>query len=70
MIFEVQLMRGAAKPHQPRVIRTVNFEADDIYSVLDRTQIILSTRGYEPDVDGFRIIANGKEVLYHERADA
>jgi hypothetical protein len=70
MLFEVQLMRGAAKAAQPRVLRTVNFEADDLYSVVSRTHIILSTRGYEPDVDAFRIIVDGKEVLYHERADA
>jgi hypothetical protein len=70
MLFEVQLMRGAAKAAQPCVLRTVNFEADDLYSVVSRTHIILSTRGYEPDVDAFRIIVDGKEVLYHERADA
>ena len=70
MLFEVQLMRGAAKAAQPRVLRTVNFEADDLYSVVSRTHIILSTRGYEPDVDAFQIIVDGKEVLYHERADA
>ncbi len=70
MLFEVQLMRGAAKAAQPCVLRTVSFEADDLYSVVSRTHIILSTRGYEPDVDAFRIIVDGKEVLYHERADA
>ena len=70
MLFEVQLMRGAAKAAQPRVVRTVNFEADDLYSVVARTHIILPTRGYEPDVDAFRIVVDGKEVLYHERADA
>ena len=70
MLFEVQLMQGAAKAAQPCVLRTVNFEADDLYSVVARTHIILSTRGYEPDVDAFRIVVDGKEVLYHERADA
>jgi hypothetical protein len=70
MLFEVQLMRGAAKAAQPRVLRTFNFEADDLYSVVSRTHIILSIRGYEPDVDAFRIILDGKEILYHERADA
>jgi hypothetical protein len=67
MIFEVQLMQGTAKPDQPRVIRTVNFEADDLHSVVSRTHIILSTRGYEPHIDGFRIIANGTQVIYQER---
>ena len=54
MLFEVQLMQGATKVAQPRVLRTANFEADDLYSVVSRTRIILSTRGYEPDVDAFR----------------
>jgi hypothetical protein len=67
MLFEVQLMRGAAKAAQPRVVRTVNFEADDLYSVVSRTHIILSTRGYEPDVDAFRIIVDGNQVVYGER---
>ena len=67
MLFEVQLMRGAAKAAQPRVLRTVNFEADNLYSVVSRTHIILSTRGYEPDVDAFRIIVDGKQVVYGDR---
>jgi hypothetical protein len=67
MLFEVQLMRGAAKAAQPRVLRTVNFEADDLYSVVSRTHIILSTRGFEPDVDAFRIIVDGNQVVYGER---
>ena len=32
MLFEVQLMRGAGKAAKPRVLRTVNFEADDLFS--------------------------------------
>ena len=41
MLFEVQLMQGATKVAQPRVLRTANFEADDLYSVVSRTHIIL-----------------------------
>jgi hypothetical protein len=67
MFFEVQLMQGATKVAQPRVLRTANFEADDLYSVVSRTRIILSTRGYEPDVDAFRIIVDGKQVVYGDR---
>jgi len=67
MLFEVQLMQGATKAAQPRVLRTANFEADDLYSVVSRTRIILSTRGYEPDVDAFRIIVDGKQVVYGDR---
>ena len=63
MLFEVQLMQGATKVAQPRVLRTANFEADDLYSVVSRTHIILSTRGYEPDVDAFRIIVDGNQVV-------
>jgi hypothetical protein len=63
MLFEVQLMQGAAKAAQPCVLRTVNFEADDLHSVVSRTHIILSTRGYEPDVDAFRIIVDGNQVV-------
>jgi len=35
--------------------------------VVSRTHIILSTRGYEPDVDAFRIIVDGKQVVYGDR---
>jgi len=34
MLFVVQLMQGAAKAAQPRVLRTANFEADDLCSVV------------------------------------
>jgi len=67
MLFEVQLMQGAAKAAQPCVLRTVNFEADDLHSVVSRTHIILSTRGCEPDVDAFRIIVDGNQVVYGDR---
>ena len=67
MLFEVQLMRGAGKAAKPRVLRTVNFEADDLFSVVSRTHIILSTRGYEPDVDAFRMSVDGNQVVYGER---
>ena len=67
MLFEVQLMQGAAKTAPPRVLRTANFEADDLHSVVARTHIILSTRGHEPDVDAFRIIVDGNQVVYGER---
>ena len=67
MLFEVQLMQGATKVAQPRVLRTANFEADDLHSVVSRTHIVLSTRGCEPDVDAFRIIVDGKQVVYGDR---
>jgi hypothetical protein len=67
MLFEVQLMQGAAKAAQPCVLRTVNFEADDLHSVVSRTHIILSTRGCEPDVDAFRIIVDGNQVVCGDR---
>ncbi len=67
MLYEVQLMQGAAKAAQPCVLRTVNFEADDLHSVVSRTHIVLSTRGCEPDVDAFRIIVDGNQVVYGDR---
>jgi len=69
MIFEVQFMSGGGKRRQPRVIRTASFEADELYSVVSRISVILSTRGYEPDIDAFRILADGDGVLYSGRRE-
>jgi hypothetical protein len=69
MMFAVQFTRRIAGHPEPCIIRTANFETDDLHSVVSRTRIILSTRGYEPRVDAFQIIANDAQVVYHEERD-
>jgi len=70
MLFEVQFMTGGGKRRQPSVIRTANFEADELYSVVSRIRVILSTRGYEPYIDAFRILADGNRLLYSGQREA
>ena len=67
MLFVVQFLRDAIRRSQPHIIRTVTFESDDLFSVVSRIRIILSSSDYQPAVDAFQIIANGTQVIYHER---
>jgi hypothetical protein len=67
MNFAVQLTRdGAGETAQ--VVRTITFEERDLRSVVARMRIILATRGYEPHVDAFRVLAKEK-LLFDERRD-
>ena len=65
MNFVVQLVgdkRGNARPH---AIRTIAFESDELYPIISRIRIILSSRDFEPTVAAFQIMT-GSHVIYYE----
>lgn len=66
MNFVVQLLRDTRGNAKPDAIRTINFESDELYPVVSRMRIILSSRDYEPTVAAFQIMT-GSQVVYHER---
>ena len=68
MIFTVQFTRDLDGRRKTEIIRTIEIEAEDLHSVVSRMRVILSTKGYEPEVDGFLIVLDGKKV-YHERRE-
>jgi hypothetical protein len=69
MMFAVHFTRRVAGHPEPSIVRTAKFETDDLHSVVSRTRIILSTKGYEPSVEAFQIIANDEQVVYREERD-
>jgi len=66
MIFVVDLLQDAAQSAKPNVIRSVQFEADDLFKVVERTRIMLTSRDFEATVDAFRISLVGKETIHQE----
>ncbi|WP_424363357.1 hypothetical protein [Methylocystis parvus] len=69
MSFLVQFLSDAERSAKPRIVRTVNFEAEDLYSVVSRIRTILSTRGYEPSVNAFQVLASEGRVVHYEHRD-
>jgi hypothetical protein len=67
VIFIVHFLRDASDGSRPHIIRSVEFEADDLCSVVSRTRIILASTDYEAGVDMFQIFVDGTQVLYQER---
>jgi hypothetical protein len=67
VIFVVHFLRDVSDGSRPHIIRSVEFEADDLYSVVSRTRIILASTDYEAGVDMFQIFVDGTQVLYQER---
>lgn len=65
MNFVVQFLSEIGGNAKPDAIRTINFESDDLYLVVSRTRIILSSRDYEPTVTAFQIMTDA-QVIYHE----
>jgi hypothetical protein len=69
MNFLVQFLSHAEGGGKPHIIRTVNFEAEDLYSVVSRVRVILSIRSYEPSVSAFQILASKGRVVHYERRE-
>ena len=70
MIFVVNLLGRTASNTNPTVLNSVEFEADDLFSVVDRTRIILSSNSFEPAVDAFQILVEGRRIIYQECRDS
>ena len=66
MNFVVQFLSEIGGKAKPDAIRTINFKSDDLYLVVSRMRIILSSRDYEPTVTAFQIMTDA-QVIYHER---
>jgi hypothetical protein len=66
MNFVVQFLHGSNVDGRASVVRTADFEADDMYEIVSRTRIILASPTYEPSVDGFQIVVNGNQVIFYE----
>jgi hypothetical protein len=66
MIFNVHFLRHVGRGSRPRIIRSAEFEADDLYSIVSRIRIILASTDYETGVDAFQILVDGGQVLYQE----
>jgi hypothetical protein len=60
---------GGGDGCKPRVLRTVAFDADDLYAVVARTRIILSLRSYEPSITAFQIVSDDGRVMHQERRE-
>lgn len=67
MIFVVQFLRDVSRGSGPRIVRSVEFEADELYSVVSRTRIILACTDFDPVVEAFRILVDGRKVVHQER---
>jgi hypothetical protein len=67
VIFVVHFLRDGSDGSRPHIIRSVEFEADDLHAVVCRTRIILTSNDYEAGVDMFQIFMDGTQVLYQER---
>ncbi len=65
MNFVVELLLESQKLVKTAVVDTVVFETDDIFSVIARMRIILSSTSYKPAVGAFRIV-DGSKVIYQE----
>jgi hypothetical protein len=65
MEFVVELLRQKQGSAKLRSSETVSLESDDIFSVVARMRIILSSASYEPAVKAFQIV-DGSRVLYQE----
>ncbi len=68
MNFVVELLPESRKSIKSAAVDRVVFESDDIYSVIARMRIILSSAAYKPAVGAFRIL-DGSKVIYHEARD-
>jgi hypothetical protein len=66
MKFIVQFLRDIRGSAKPSVIQTVDIESDDLYAVVSRIRIILSIRDFQPTIGAFQIVADDKQVVYHE----
>ena len=66
MIFVVDLLQGTVPSSLPKLIHSIEFEADDLFSVVERTRIILESNDFEPVVDAFQISAARGGVIYKE----
>ncbi len=68
MIFTVHFLRIGGRSSRPSIQRSAEFEADELYSVVSRTRIILGSMDYDVRVDAFQILV-GTHVVYQERRD-
>ena len=67
MIFVVQFLRDVSRGSGPRIVRSVEFEADELFSVVSRVRIILACTNFHPVVEAFRILIDGTRVVHQER---
>jgi hypothetical protein len=65
MKFVVELLREKRGSVKSQSKEKVALESDDIFSVIARMRIVLSSTGFDPSVKAFQIV-EGAHVLYHE----
>ena len=66
MNFAVHFLRDVNPGARPRIVRSVELEADDLYSVVSRVRIMLESADYETAVNAFEILGHRNEVIYQE----
>ena len=66
MIFTVKFVNDMDANSAKDAPGGINIEAEDLHAVVERARIVLSSRDFKPAVEGFRIIANGDQVVYQE----
>lgn len=69
MLFVVDFLHSAAQKAKQQVIHSIEFEADDLFSVVERTRIILESKDFDPFVDRFQISATTGSIIYQEIRD-
>jgi hypothetical protein len=65
MEFVVELLREKQGSARAEAKDKVSLVSDDIFFVIARMRIILSSTSYDPSVKAFQIV-EGAHVLYHE----
>jgi hypothetical protein len=67
MILTVEFVTSIDASSEKDVVGGLNIETDDLHDAVERARIILSSKDFNPPVDGFRVIANGYVSTYVER---
>lgn len=70
MLFSLEFTGETPKLKSPQVIQSIEIEAEDLRAIVSRARVILSSRGYEPGIDAFRIVVDDKHVVYREQRGA
>jgi hypothetical protein len=69
MILTVEFVTSIDVSSEKDVVGALDIEADDLHDAVERARIILSSKDFNPAVEGFRVIASGHQPVYSERRE-
>jgi hypothetical protein len=67
MILTVEFVTSIDVNSEKDVVGALDIETDDLHDAVERARIILSSKDFNPAVEGFRVIASGYQPIYFER---